>query len=186
MHSFCEASIRYCVLPRSYELCTNHWKEVADKKGEPMIERLKESGRAAFGFRVVGKLTDNELKAFEPQLGFFIAERKKHPIGILADLTEMNGAEWKACWEDMRFLQKHTDHIARMAVVGAHDWTALAAMLTSGAAILQSETRYFDSSEIQHAWQWARTAKYAEELPVRVISPATGIWKDYHPEFMDV
>ena len=151
-----------------------------------MIERLKESGRAAFGFRVVGKLTDKELKAFESQLEFFIAQRKKHPIGILADLTEMNGAEWKACWEDMRFLQKHTDHIARMAVVGAHGWTALAAMLTSGAAILQAETRYFNPSEIQHAWQWARTAKYAEELLVRVISPATGIWKDYRPEFMDV
>lgn len=91
-----------------------------------------------------------------------------------------------ACWENMRFLQKHTDHIARMAVVGVHGWDALAAMLTSGAAILEAETRYFDSSEIQHAWQWARSAKHAEEVPVRVISPATGIWKDYRPEFMDV
>ena len=25
---------------------------------------------------------------------------------------------------------------------------------TAGAAILQSETRYFESSGIQHAWQW--------------------------------
>lgn len=151
-----------------------------------MIERLKESGAAAFGFRVVGKMTTEDLKKFEPQLEFFIAQHKKHPIGILADLTEMNGAEWMAGWEDIRFLQKHTDHIARMAVVGTHVWDELAALLTSGAAILQSETRYFDSSEFQHAWQWARTAKYAEELPVRVITPATGIWKDYRPEFMDV
>src|SRR6202140_932064 len=30
---------------------------------------------------------------------------------------------------------------------------------TGGAAILQSVTRYFRSSGIQHAWQWARTAK---------------------------
>ncbi len=94
---------------------------------------------------MTGKLSDEDLRAFEPQLEFFIAQRKKHPIGILADLTEMSGAEWKAIWEDMRFLQKHTDHIARMAVVGIHGWDALAAMLTSGVAILQSETRYFDS-----------------------------------------
>jgi hypothetical protein len=99
-----------------------------------MIERLKESGATAFGFRVVGKLTNEDLKKVEPQLEFFIARHKKHPIGILADLTEMNGAEWMACWEDMRFLQRHTDHIARMAVVGTHGWDALAAMLTSGAA----------------------------------------------------
>jgi hypothetical protein len=73
-----------------------------------------------------------------------------------------------------------------MAVVGAHGWDALAAMLTSGVAILESETRYFDSSELQHAWQWARSAKHDDKMPVRVISPATGIWKDYRPEFMDV
>ena len=48
-----------------------------------MIERLKETGGVAFGFKVVGKLLDEELKTFEPQLEFFIAQHKKHPIGIL-------------------------------------------------------------------------------------------------------
>ena len=68
---------------------------------------------------------DEELKTFEPQLEYFIAQHKKHPIGILVDLTEMRGAEWKARWDDLRFLQKHTSHIARMAVVGAHHWEEL-------------------------------------------------------------
>ncbi|MFZ1916574.1 MAG: STAS/SEC14 domain-containing protein [Terriglobales bacterium] len=149
-----------------------------------MIERLKETGGVAFGFKVVGKLLDEELKTFEPQLEFFIAEHKKHPIGILVDLTEMHGAEWKARWDDLRFLQKHTNHIARMAVVGAHRWEEVVELFTAGAAVLQSETRYFESSEMQHAWQWARTAKHAEDAPVRLISPATGIWKDYRPEFV--
>ena len=90
-----------------------------------MIERMKETGGVAFGFKVVGKLLDEELKTFEPQLEFFIAQHKKHPIGILVDLTEMHGAEWKARWDDLRFLQKHTSHIARMAVVGAHRWEEL-------------------------------------------------------------
>ena len=64
-----------------------------------MIERLKETGGAAFGFKVAGALSEEDLKAFEPQLEFFIAQHKKHPIGILADLTEMHGAEWKTRWE---------------------------------------------------------------------------------------
>ena len=42
-----------------------------------MIERLQETGGVAFGFRVVGKLLDKELKTFEPQLEFFIAQQKK-------------------------------------------------------------------------------------------------------------
>jgi hypothetical protein len=151
-----------------------------------VIERLKETGGAAFGFKVAGTLSGEDFKAFEPQLEFFIAQHKKHPIGILADLTEMRGAEWKARWEDLRFLQKYTNHIARMAVVGAHRWEEVVDIITAGAAVLQSETRYFESSEIQHAWQWVRSAKHAEDTPVRIISPATGIWKDYRPEFTDV
>jgi SpoIIAA-like len=98
----------------------------------------------------------------------------------------MHGAEWKARRNDLRFLQKHTSHIARMAVVGVHRWEEVVELFTAGAAVLQSETRYFESSEMQNAWQWARTAKHAEDAPVRVISPATGICKDYRPEFVGV
>ncbi len=148
-----------------------------------MIERLKEGSGAALGFKVTGKVTAEDVKAFEPQLEYFIAERKKHPIGILADLTEMETSEWTAGWEEMRFLQKYTTHVARLAVVGAHKWDEIAALFITGAAVLQSETRYFLSSEIVHAWEWARSAKVAEHVPVRVISEGTGIWKDYHPEY---
>jgi len=80
---------------------------------------------------------------------------------------------------------RHGERI-EMAVVGAHRWEEVVDIVTAGAAVLQSETRYFESSEIQHAWQWARSAKHAEDAPVRIISPATGIWKDYRPEFMGV
>ena len=109
-------------------------------------ERLKETAGSAFGFKVTGKLSDEELKAFEPQMEFFITQHKKHPIGILADLTDMRGAEWKARWDDLRFLQKHTSQIARMSVVGASRWEEVADILTAGAAVLQSETRPSASS----------------------------------------
>jgi hypothetical protein len=161
----------------------NEAKVLIKDRGAPVIERLKETGGAAFGFKVTGSLSGEDLSAFEPQLEYFIAEHKKHPIGILADLTDMSGAEWKARWEELRWLQKHTEQIARMAVVGAHHWEEVVDIFTAGAAVLQSETRYFESSEMQHAWQWARGAKHAEDAPVRIISPATGIWKDYHQEF---
>lgn len=149
-----------------------------------MIERLRESSGGVLGFKVVGKLTAEDLKAFEPQMEFLIAERKHKPIGILADLSQMEGADFAARWNEMRFLQKHTDHIARMAVVGADKWEEIVAMVTAGAAVLQSETHYFESSQILRAWEWVRTAKYAENEPVRQISAGTGIWKDYNPEYM--
>ena len=151
-----------------------------------MIERLRESSGGVLGFKVTGKMTDEDIKAFEPQIEFLIRERKHKPIGILADLSQMRGAELKARWDEMRFLQKHTDHIARMAVVGADRWEEAMALLTAGAAVLQAETRYFDESEILRAWEWVRTSKHAEDMPVRQISAGTGIWKDYHPEYMNL
>ena len=149
-----------------------------------MIERLKESAGGVIGFKVTGKMTAEDIHGFEPQINFLLAERKHKPIGILADLSAMRGAELAARWDEMRFLQKHSDRIARMAVVGAGKWEEIMAILTAGAAVLQSETRYFDAADILHAWEWVRTAKHAEDVPVRLISPATGIWKDYHPEYM--
>ena len=151
-----------------------------------MIERLRESSGGVLGFKVTGKMTDEDIKGFEPQIEFLIRDRKHKPIGLLADLSQMRGAELKARWDEMRFLQKHTDHIARMAVVGADRWEEAMAMLTAGAAVLQAETRYFDESEILHAWEWVRTSKHAEDMPVRQISAGTGIWKDYHPEYMNL
>lgn len=151
-----------------------------------MIERLRESSGGVLGFKVTGRMTAEDIKDFEPQIDFLLRERKHKPIGILADLSEMSGADWKARWDEMRWLQKHTSHIARMAVVGADKWEEIAAILTAGAAVLEAETRYFDKSEILKAWEWVRSAKHAEDVPVRQISAGTGIWKDYHPEWMNL
>ena len=85
-----------------------------------MIERLKETGGWAFGFKVTGKVSAEDIKGFEPQLEFAIAERKKRPIGLLADVTEMDSIDLKARWEELRFLHKYSDHIARVALVGGN------------------------------------------------------------------
>src|SRR5215475_9575654 len=78
-----------------------------------MIERLKETGGWAFGFKVTGKVTEEDVNAFEPQLKFAIDERKKRPIGILADITEMDSVDLAARWEELHFLHKYSDHITR-------------------------------------------------------------------------
>jgi SpoIIAA-like len=151
-----------------------------------MIERLKESQGAAIGFKVTGKITGDEVKAFEPQIEFLVKERKERPIGILADVSQMEGADWSARWSEMRFLQKYTDHIARMAVVGADKWEEIVAIVVVGAAVLQAETRYFTSAEIGAAWEWVRTAKNADRVPVRTISVGSGLFKGYQPEYTEL
>ena len=148
-----------------------------------MIEKLQESSGAAFGFKVIGLISGDDVEAFVPQIALVIAGRKARPIGILADVSQMEGADWQARWNEMRFLQKYTDHIARMAVVGADRWEEIVAMVVAGAAVLQAETRYFTSSEINAAWQWVRTSKNADRVPVRSMYLGSGLFKDYHPEY---
>jgi len=147
-----------------------------------MIERLKESGGWAFGFKVTGKVTAEEVKAFEPQLEFAIKERKKRPLGILADVSAMDSVDLAARWEELRFLHKYSDHIARVALVGASKWEDLVSTFVGGTVLFAAETHYFHPQEIQQAWLWVKTAKHANDVPVRPIYQG-GIWKDYQEEF---
>src|SRR4030095_9442226 len=84
-----------------------------------MIERLPESGEKAFGFKVTGRVTADEVAAFLPQIERAMADRGKRTIGILADLSAMTGTEWAARWKEIEFLSEYADHIERVAVVGA-------------------------------------------------------------------
>ena len=150
-----------------------------------MIERLKESHGLAFGFKVTEKLTAEDIVGISEQIAFVIAEQKK-PIGILANLSGMHGATWAARWEEMRFLQRHTDHIARLAIVSDDKWEEIAEMTVVATAVLQAETLYFHSSEMLHAWHWVKMASRAEDMPVRVLYPGKGLFQDYTPEYMGI
>ena len=150
-----------------------------------MIERLKESHGPAFGFAVTGKLTAEDIAQITPQIDAAIASHK-HPIGLLADLSAMHGATWAARWEEMRFLQRHSDHIARLAVVSNDTWEEIAEMAAVATAALQAETRYFHPSEIHHAWHRAKMANHDEGMPVRILYPGKGLFQNYTPEYMGI
>jgi hypothetical protein len=149
-----------------------------------MIEKLKESRGISFGFKVSGALTTEDIAALAAELDPFITHQR-HPVGILADLREMHGATWAARWHEMRFLQAHTDRIARLAIVSDDSWLEFSEMVLVATAALQAETRYFHSAELEHAWHWVRMSRLAEEVPVRVV-PGRGLFKDYTPEYMGI
>ncbi len=150
-----------------------------------MIERLVDSSGRAFGFKVTGQLSAEDIVGISQQIDEAIAAQKK-PIGILADLAGMHGATWAARWEETRFLQRHTNSIARLAIVSDNEWEQVAETTMVAAASLQAETLYFHSSEMQHAWHWARMTLRDEAMPVRVMYPGKGLFQDYTPEYMGI
>jgi len=147
-----------------------------------MIERIKGSDERAIGFKITGRVTLEDVKAFEPQIEFVIAQRKKRPIGLLADISEMGNVDLSARWEDLRFLSKYSENIARVALVGASKWEEVMAIIAGGTVLFTAETRYFHPEEINQAWHWVHTASHANDVPLRPIYTG-GIWKDYTEEF---
>ena len=150
-----------------------------------MIERLRESGEKAFGFKVTGRVTADEVEAFVPQLERAVAERGKRTIGVLADLSAMTGAEWAARWKEIEFLSKYAEHIERVAVVGAKKWEELKAEILAGTVLIQAETRYYPQSEILHAWHWVKTGD-AGTITGQPILPKDELMSGYVPEYRDV
>lgn len=150
-----------------------------------MIERLKESGDKALGFKVTGKVTAAEVEAFLPQIEFAIKDRGKRTLGILADLSAMKGAEWKARWDEIKFVSKYADHIARVAIVGASKWEDVKAEILAGTVLIQAETRYYPGSDILHAWHWVKTGD-AGAGAGRTILPKGSLMSGYVPEYSEV
>lgn len=150
-----------------------------------MIERIRNGSGRAFGFKVTGQLGVEDVAEVSRQIDLEIAAQKK-PIGVLADLSGMHGATWAARWEEMRFLQRHTDHIARLSIVSDDQWEEIRETTMVAAASLQAETLYFHSSEMQHAWHWAGMTLRDEAMPVRVMYPGKGLFQDYTPEYMGI
>jgi hypothetical protein len=149
-----------------------------------MIERLKDS--SGFGFKAVGSITADDVRAIEPQIEREIAESRKRPIGILVDLSGVEDVEWKACWEELRFLSRYGGPIARVAVIGARKWEELMGEVVGATVLMQADIRYFQASEIMHAWHWVKTAQYAADLPVRTMLPPGHVMSGYTPEYSDL
>ena len=73
-----------------------------------------------------------------------------------------------------------------VAVIGARKWEALMADLAGATVLMQADIRYFQPSEISHAWHWVHTAKFADEVPVRMLVPPGHLMSGYAPEYVDI
>lgn len=151
-----------------------------------MIETLPQSTPPAFGFKVTGQLTADDITSLAALIDAAIAANHDKPIGLLSDITAMHGATWAARWDELHFLHHHSDFIARFAVVCDLDWQQVSEMAVNTVGGMQAETRYFLSSELDHAWHWARMGPHDDRVPVRVLYPGVGLFGDYTPEYVGI
>jgi len=119
-------------------------------KGDSMIEQLTGLPAHTVGFKMSGKLHDEDYKKFVPLVDAEIAKEGK--VNILAQFHSFQGWDAKALWDDIKFSTTHCTKIRRIALVGDKSWEKWMAAVCK--PFTMAKIRYFGSTEIDAAKAW--------------------------------
>ncbi len=115
-----------------------------------MIEKLQPEKGKVIGFKLSGKLHDDDYKVLVPELEALIAREGK--IRLLVQLEEFHGWDLHAAWDDIVFDIKHYHDVERIALVGEPGWNEWMVKLSK--PFTAAEVIFFPADEIDSAWDW--------------------------------
>lgn len=115
-----------------------------------MFTEIPVNASHLYAFTASGKLTEADYQKFLPRLEEILDKQK--PVSLLIRLEDFTGWEAKAAWEDMKFGMQHQGDFERIAIVG--EGTLERWMTAIGKAFVDAELQYFDSKQLQDAWEW--------------------------------
>lgn len=114
-----------------------------------MIEQLTSPSAGILGFRMTGKLHDEDYKTFVPMID---EAAKTGKVRLLAQFHDFQGWDAKALWDDIKFATTHCTTIDRIALVGDKAWEKWMAAVCK--PFTMAKIQYFDASQIDQAWAW--------------------------------
>lgn len=115
-----------------------------------MIEQLSDLPPKTLGFKLSGKLHDEDYKTFVPAVDKAVAEQGK--VRMLAVFHDFHGWDTKALWDDIKFSTTHCTKIDRIALVGEKSWEKGMAAVCKPFTMARIE--YFDAADIAQAKAW--------------------------------
>ena len=118
-----------------------------------MIEKLERSSGPLLGFKMSGKLHDEDYQQFVPLVEEAIQAYGK--VRLLAQFHDFHGWDVQALWDDIKFSTKHCADIDRIAMVGEKKWVAWMSKVCK--PFTMAKVRYFEASEVESAWEWLKT-----------------------------
>jgi len=119
-----------------------------------MIEQIAQTSENVLGFKLSGKLHDEDYKMFVPVID--AAAAKQGTIRVLAQFDDFHGWDLHALWDDIKFSTTHCTKIERIALVGDKAWEKWMAKVCK--PFTMAKIRYFDVSEIAPAKEWLEEA----------------------------
>jgi hypothetical protein len=118
-----------------------------------MIEQLQTSSTKVLGFKLTGKLHDEDYKTFVPAVDSALAT-EGDKVRLLAQFEDFHGWDLHAAWDDLKFGVEHYSNFDRIALVGDKKWEEWMARLCK--PFTKAEVKYFGASESEKAWAWVR------------------------------
>jgi hypothetical protein len=115
-----------------------------------MVTRLPLTSDHVLGFKLRGKLHDDDYHRFVPFIEAAI--RKNGKVRLLAQFEEFEGWDVGAVWEDTKFAVKHSGDVEKIALVGDRAWEKWMAVLCKPFTVATLE--YFDATDLDRAWKW--------------------------------
>jgi len=119
-----------------------------------MIEQLSGLPANVLGFKMSGRLHDEDYKKFTPLVDDAIAKEGK--ARILAQFSDFHGWDAHALWDDIKFSTTHCTKIERIALVGEKSWEKWMAAVCK--PFTMAKIRYFDVNEFDAAKAWISEA----------------------------
>jgi hypothetical protein len=119
-----------------------------------MIEQLPSPSPKILGFKMSGKLHDEDYKNFVPVVEAAVAASGK--VRLFAQFQDFHGWDLHALWDDIKFSTKHCTDIERIALVGDKTWEKWMAKVCKPFTL--AKVRYFDVAEVDAAWAWLAEA----------------------------
>jgi hypothetical protein len=119
-----------------------------------MIEILSGLPPHTVGFKLSGKLHDEDYKKFVPLVDAEIAQEGK--VNILSQFHDFHGWDAKALWDDTKFSTTHCTKIKKIALVGEKTWEKWMAKVCI--PFTMARIKYFDASQFDVAKKWLEEA----------------------------
>jgi hypothetical protein len=115
-----------------------------------MIAEIPQTSPKVLGFKMSGKLHDEDYKTFVPMIDAAVAQQGK--IRLLAQFEDFHGWDMHALWNDIKFATTHCLAIERIALVGEKTWEKWMAKVCK--PFTMAKIKYFDASELDAAEAW--------------------------------
>lgn len=112
------------------------------------IERVDDN--FFLSLKATGKLTHQDYQVITPMIDAAVKEVTTPKIKAIFDVTEMQGWELRAAWDDFKLGLNHGSEFEKIAIYGNKHWQEIIANI--GSWFISGDVEYFEHYHQALAW----------------------------------